>query len=117
MAAAATAAKFPDAGGVGLVIGGGGWWWFRCPEDGELLLGVECETDLLLLLDIGVPTHPTELTFSEQLEFSIGNVLLLALNACGFSTTYSSKEAFFLTSVKEIDTLKSTVKGIKHKFM
>lgn len=94
VAAAATAAKFPVAGGVGLVNGGGGWWWFRCPEDGELLFGVECDTDLLLLLDIGVPTGPTELTFSELLEFSIGNVLL-ALTACGFSTTCFGRKVFF----------------------
>lgn len=87
MAAAATAAKLPVMAGIGLGNGGGGWWWFKCPDDGELLLGVECDTGLLLLFDNGVPTGPVELIFMTPLELRIGKLLLLVLTAVGFTTT------------------------------
>lgn len=73
--AAATAAKFP----VGSE--GGGWWRWLCPDEGELLLGVECETGLLFIL--------AELNI--MLFFELALIRVLARTAVGLTTIYKPK--------------------------
>lgn len=61
------------------------------PEDGEQLLGVENDVDLLLLLELVVLFEledPFPVPLFVLLQFRTEEVLLLALTAIGLTTTF-----------------------------